>query len=231
MSINTATLQQRRSSRNAWLKSILLVRLLSPPLRNFQTDDVRLLLSLDPPIKRFAQRHTAHNTDAIAARDLGVAIVRQSSGHQVSGNPLVRNDTAQTIMPSNSQESNNNGAPRNSQPGPQHGGGGGYKRPASPDYKRGRDADNGPGHGKRARSPSARDRDRWGDGHGGRKRYASPSWDRDRERDAGPPGAVRRPIMRDAPMAQEDEKPVVLPGVLSWFIGSLPPANKFDGTC
>lgn len=188
----------------------------------------------DPPIKRFAQRHTAHNTDAIAARDLGLAIVRQSSsGHQMSTNALVRNDTAQSIMPSNSQESNNNGAPRNSQPGPQHGGGGGggaaYKRPASPDYKRGRDVD-AAGHGKRARSPSARDRDRWGDGHTGRRRYASPSWDRDRERDVGPPGgAARRPIVRDAPMVQEEEKPVVLPGVLSWFIGSLPPANKFDG--
>jgi len=74
----------------------------------------------------------------------------------------------------------------------------------------------------RAASPPGRDRDRW-EGHGGgRKRYNSPTWDRDRERDVPPP---RRGSVRD----QEEEKTVNVPSVISWFIGTLPGPNAFDG--
>ncbi|KAI0002909.1 hypothetical protein BJV74DRAFT_814041 [Russula compacta] len=172
----------------------------------------------DPPIKRFAQRHTYHSTDAIAARDLGVAIVRQSSGTTSSSsstNSLGRTDTQTSFLTSG-------GTPQPTQaptaPPVQH------KRPPSPDHKR-RDSDShGPAQYKRARaaSPPGRDRDRW-DGHagGGRKRYNSPSWDRDRDRDVPPP--------RRGKDQQEEEKTVNVPSVISWFIGTLPGPSAFDG--
>ena len=169
----------------------------------------------DPPIKRFAQRHTYHSTDAIAARDLGVAIARQSSGTtsaSSSANSLGRTDTQTSLL-------TGGGTPQPSQtpaaPPVQH------KRASSPDHKRRESDPHGPPQYKRARAASpGRDRDRW-DGHGGgRKRYNSPTWDRERERDAPPP---RRP--RD----QEEEKPVTVPSVISWFIGTLPGPSVFDG--
>ena len=171
----------------------------------------------DPPIKRFAQRHTYHSTDAIAARDLGVAIVRQSSGttsSSSSSNSLGRTDTLTSILTSA-------GTPQptpapSSAPPAQH------KRPPSPDHKR-RDSDShGPAPYKRARgaSPPGRDRDRW-EGHGGgRKRYNSPTWDRDRDRDVPQPRRGRD---------QEEEKTVNVPSVISWFIGTLPGPSAFDG--
>ena len=169
----------------------------------------------DPPIKRFAQRHTYHSTDAIAARDLGVAIARQSSGTtsaSSSANSLGRTDTQTSLL-------TGGGTPQPSQtpaaPPVQH------KRASSPDHKRRESDPHGPPQYKRARATSpGRDRERW-DGHGGgRKRYNSPTWDRERERDAPPP---RRP--RD----QEEEKPVTVPSVISWFIGTLPGPSVFDG--
>lgn len=176
---------------------------------------------LDPPIKRFAQRHTYHSTDAIAARDLGVAIVRQTSGTSSSSssiNSLGRTDTQTSFLTSG-------GTPQPTQvataPPVQH-----VKRPPSPDHKR-RDSDShGPAQYKRARatSPPGRDRDRWdGHGSGGRKRYNSPSWDRDRDRDAPPPPR------RAKDLQPEEEKIVSVPSVISWFIGTLPGPSEFDG--
>lgn len=218
---NMAISRPRKSLRSAWLKSIQEVRIVLASPFILSRVELNPLIA-DPPIKRFAQRHTCQNTDAIAARDLGVAIVRQSS-------TLGRSDTLQTIIPSNSQNSNESTGDRNVRPTSSQAtvtGSSGHKRAASPDYKRGRDSDVGPSHGKRARSPSARDRGyRWGEA-GSRRRYASPSWDRDRVRDAGPPGSGRRGGMKEP---AEEEKHVNLPQVLSWFIGTLPPANKFDG--
>ena len=170
----------------------------------------------DPPIKRFAQRHTYHSTDAIAARDLGVAIVRQSSGttsSSGSSNSLGRTDTQTSIMTGAGTPQS---TPAPSAPQAQH------KRPPSPDHKRKDSDSHGPAPYKRARgaSPPGRDRDRW-EGHGGgRKRYNSPTWDRDRDRDVAPPRRGRDP---------EEEKPVNVPSVISWFIGTLPGPSVFDG--
>jgi cleavage stimulation factor subunit 3 len=169
----------------------------------------------DPPIKRFAQRHTYHATDAIAARDLGVAIARQSSGTTTSSsstNSLGRTDTQTSLLTGGGTPQ-----PTPTPAAPLH-----HKRAPSPDHKRRESDPHGPPQYKRARaaSPPGRDRDRW-DGHSGsRKRYNSPTWDRDRERDVQPP---RRP--KD----QEEEKTVNVPSVISWFIGTLPGPSVFDG--
>ncbi|THH17582.1 hypothetical protein EW146_g3251 [Bondarzewia mesenterica] len=163
----------------------------------------------DPPIKRFAQRHTYHSTDAIASRDLGVAMARQAGSPgswNGSSGSLVRTETQQSLLGPSSTQNSSQG---------QHV----PKRAPSPDHKR-RSDDYGVSVHKRPRASSpGRDRDRW-EGHG-RRRYASPSWDRDREKDVPP---VRKPI-KDV----EEEKGVVLPSVLSWFVGTLPPPSSFDG--
>ncbi len=49
-------------------------------------------------------------------------------------------------------------------------------------------------------------------------------WDRERERDAAPP-----PPRRFIKEEKEEDKGVQLPGVLNWFIGTLPAPNTFDG--
>ncbi|KAH9963267.1 hypothetical protein BC827DRAFT_1194505 [Russula dissimulans] len=173
----------------------------------------------DPPIKRFAQRHTYHSTDAIAARDLGVAIVRQSgtTSSGSSSNSLGRTETQTSLLTSGSTPQHTP-APSSAPPAP-------HKRPPSPDHnhKRRDSESHGPPQYKRPRatSPPGRDRDRW-EGHGGgRKRYNSPSWDRDRDRDAPPPARRGRD--------QEEEKTVSVPSVISWFIGTLPGPSAFDG--
>jgi hypothetical protein len=208
-SINTEIWLQLRSWKNACLKRILMVR-------TFASKPTRPDPGSDPPIKRFAQRHTYHSTDAIAARDLGVAIVRQSSGTTSSSswsNSLGRTDTQQSLLTTGSTPQP---TPTPVAPPVQH------KRPPSPDHKR-RDSDShGPGQYKRARaaSPAGRDRDRW-EGHGGgRKRYNSPTWDRERDRDVPP---LRR--ARD----HDEEKTVNVPSVISSFIGTLPGPSAFDG--
>ncbi|KAH9065163.1 hypothetical protein EDB83DRAFT_2382211 [Lactarius deliciosus] len=177
----------------------------------------------DPPIKRFAQRHTYHSTDAIAARDLGVAIVRQNSvtaSYSGSSNSLGRTETQTSFVASGNTPQS---TPAPTAPPAQH------KRAPSPDHKR-RDSDShGPAQYKRARatSPPGRDRDRW-DGHGGgRKRYNSPSWDRDRDRDAPPPPPPQAPQRRAR--ENEEEKTVNIPSVISWFVGTLPGPSAFDG--
>ncbi|KAH9045764.1 hypothetical protein EDB85DRAFT_1908267 [Lactarius pseudohatsudake] len=180
----------------------------------------------DPPIKRFAQRHTYHSTDAIAARDLGVAIVRQNSvtaSYSGSSNSLGRTETQTSLLASGNTPQS---TPAPTAPSVQH------KRAPSPDHKR-RDSDShGPAQYKRARaaSPPGRDRDRW-DGHGGgRKRYNSPSWDRDRDRDAPlppPPPPPQAPQRRAR--ENEEEKTVNIPSVISWFVGTLPGPSEFDG--
>lgn len=76
----------------------------------------------------------------------------------------------------------------------------------------------GPAH-KRARpmSPAPRERERERYDGPPRKRFESPnSWDRER------PVPARR---------GEEEKPVVLPPVVSWFMGQLPAPQFYDGMC
>jgi hypothetical protein len=56
----------------------------------------RITLNLDPPIKRFAQRHIYLGTDAIAQRDLGVALARKESTS--SAGSLTRTETQQSFV-------------------------------------------------------------------------------------------------------------------------------------
>ena len=46
-------------------------------------------------------------------------------------------------------------------------------------------------------------------------------WERERERDVPPPRRFKE--------EREEDKGVQLPSVLSWFIGTLPMPNSFDG--
>jgi cleavage stimulation factor subunit 3 len=123
----------------------------------------------DPPIKRFAQRHSYLNTDAIAARDLGFAMVRQGSG-----NNLARTETQQSLL---TPLSGTVGTPSTN------------KRPSSPDTRKPREADY-PHKRQRPLSPGPRDRDRWDPPP--KRRYGSPGWDRDRDREHGPPRRMDR---------------------------------------
>jgi len=166
----------------------------------------------DPPIKRFAQRHMYLGTDAIAARDLGFAVARQN-GTTGSSTLIGRTDMQLSLLATLNQQTAAVST-INTQS---------HKRPASPDYRK-RDerppVDYGPAYKRpRPMSPAPRDRDRerWE----GPPRRRSPGWDRDRERDGPPP----RRIERD----REEEKIVVLPPVISWFIGQLPASSAFDG--
>ncbi|KAI0640581.1 hypothetical protein C8Q79DRAFT_921396 [Trametes meyenii] len=168
----------------------------------------------DPPIKRFAERHKYLNIDAIAVRDLGFMIGRQPARANGSGT-LGRADTVQNLLASSAKETPS--APSAS------------KRAASPEHRR-REESRADYPAKRQRPTSpVRDRDRdWRDGRDGprdgprrNQRHGSPGWDRERERD-GPP---RRPFKEE----REEDKGVTIPGVLSWFIGTLPTSSSFDG--
>ncbi|KAI0922183.1 hypothetical protein AcW1_004043 [Taiwanofungus camphoratus] len=165
----------------------------------------------DPPIKRFAERHKYLGTDAIAVRDLGFVFGRpgSNSASRSNGSSLGRTDTQLSLI-STQAMSQPQTTPSSS------------KRPSSPDHRRrdeGRSSDYGPPP-KRQRPtspPRERDRDRW-DGMP-RRRHGTPPWERDRERD-GP---------RRFKEEKEEEKAVVLPPVLSWFVGMLPSPAAFDG--
>ncbi|KAG1741373.1 hypothetical protein EDB19DRAFT_1705866, partial [Suillus lakei] len=118
----------------------------------------------DPPIKRFAQRHTYLGTDAIAARDLGFAMAARQPA--ALANDSLFSLTSASHMPV-------------SQPP--------TKRAPSPDYKR-REGSARPDFGppsKRQRPsspPRDRDRERW-EGPP-RKRFGSPAgWERERDRE------------------------------------------------
>ncbi|KAJ6615526.1 hypothetical protein B0H10DRAFT_2040864 [Mycena sp. CBHHK59/15] len=154
----------------------------------------------DAPIKRFAQRHTYLNIDAIADRDLGFAKARK----QAVATPVARTETQLSVLSNSNANTNGNGNGNGSLVLSNT-----NKRPPSPpDRKRENDY-------KRAR-PAERDRDR--------RRYSPPpTWER--ERDVKPP-----PPRRDKePPREKEEKPVMLPSVLSWFMTQLPPPAAFDG--
>ncbi|KAI8984849.1 hypothetical protein BD414DRAFT_489442 [Trametes punicea] len=160
----------------------------------------------DPPIKRFAERHKYLNIDAIAVRDLGFVLGRQPARANGSGT-LGRADTLQSLMASQ---------PKETPPAPST-----SKRAPSPEHRRREESrPEYPSKRQRPASP-VRERDRdWREGRDGpRRRHGSPMWDRDRD---GPP---RRGFKDE----REEDKGVVLPSVLSWFIGQLPTASSFDG--
>ncbi|KAI6155947.1 hypothetical protein BKA82DRAFT_4084195 [Pisolithus tinctorius] len=158
----------------------------------------------DPPIKRFAQRHTYLGTDAIAARDLGFAMAARQPA--AGGNAATsagglerRTESLQSMMPlSHVPQAQTS------------------KRHSTPDLKRREDSvkpDFGP-PSKRQRPltpPRERDRDRSA-GPPHRRRLASPAgWEKERDRELGH-------LKRD----RDEDKPSPLPTVLSWFVGQLP---------
>lgn len=165
----------------------------------------------DPPIKRFAQRHTYLGTDAIAARDLGFAMAGRQpvAGGNVAASVATldrRTESFQSMVPAShvlpTQTS---------------------KRHSTPDLKRREDSvkpDFGP-PSKRQRPltpPRERDRER-SDGPPHRRRFASPAgWEKERDRELGH-------LKRD----RDEDKPSPLPAVLSWFVGQLPNPATFDG--
>ncbi|KAJ3761895.1 Suf-domain-containing protein [Lentinula raphanica] len=87
------------------------------------------------------------------------------------------------------------------------------------------------------RQPSPEHEKRRGE-HGGHKRQRNVSPSRERERDRWdgpsrrrspmPPAEKERPFRRQE-KEREEEKTVVLPQALSWFIGQLPAPSVFDG--
>ena len=187
--------------------------------------------SSDPPIKRFAQRHTYLNVDGIANRDLGVSLARQHA--------LSRTDTIQSLAPTTSGSGSGSGSGANQLTAQSSTL---TKRPSSPDrpLRRSDDTkaeDRAPAH-KRVRESSPpsssmrdrdrdRDRDRWGGSKD--RRYGSPAWDRDRDRERDrSPG--RRARTSGGPAEREEPEKIVIPQVLSWFVGQLPPPPTFDGT-
>ncbi|TDL17626.1 Suf-domain-containing protein [Rickenella mellea] len=181
----------------------------------------------DMTIKRFAQRHTYLNIDAIANRDLGLAMLNNSRNLGIG-----RTETLS--FNSNSQPSSG----MQSSQSQIIGGSGLAKRPPSPERSRRgddqqRSGDYGPPHKKsRPMSPPPpplrdrdrdRDRDRWEPPPPKGRRYGSPMYDRDRERERD-----RSPIRRPEKEREEPEKPPI-PQVLSWFLGTLQPPTSFDG--
>jgi cleavage stimulation factor subunit 3 len=175
---------------------------------------ILIFANADPPLKRFAQRHTYLGTDAIAARDLGVALIRQ---HSTPTNASVKIESSISVTTTATS-----------------------KRPPSPDSSRRRDERDHPSHKRQRVSPAPRDRERDRDRDrdwerdrdrdrdrrdGPRRRYGSPPpWERDRERERD--ASSRRPYEKE----KEEEKPsVALPAIVSWFVGTLPEPSKFDG--
>lgn len=202
---------------------------------------------IDPPIKRFAQRHTYLSIDAIASRDLGFTLARKANAQtngSVAGEPSSERRSAPLGRSETQQSLSSIGATP---------GGVTHKRASSPDYTLGarkRDesrerglpgrggSDYGVGHKRmRPMSPPGRvgerdrerdrDRDRW-DGGAGRRRHSPPpsNWDRDRDRPVPARGGDRdeeKGIQRGSGVV------VTIPPVLSWFLGQLPQPATFDG--
>ncbi|KAH8115634.1 Suf-domain-containing protein [Phellopilus nigrolimitatus] len=207
----------------------------------------------DPPIKRFAQKHSYANIDGIANRDLGVSQARkEKAAREKAAAGLQRQDTIPAINggapPSSASQSQVYGSGTTNFGGP---GGGSFRRPQSVEREprereRRRDETKaGMPPLKRSRdfSPPPRDRERererWGGG-GGNRRYGSPaSWpDRGERVDRGDKGdrgdrernreRERSPPRRNAVEREEPPRPVI-PQVLNWFVGTLPPPETFDG--
>ncbi|KAF5390357.1 hypothetical protein D9757_002906 [Collybiopsis confluens] len=145
----------------------------------------------DPPIKRFAQRHIYLGLDAIASRDIGARVKKETNA---------RGAESLTSISSSNDRSSSSGSLLKRQPSPEH------------EKRRG---DHG-GHKRQRNASPARDRER--------DRWDGPS----RRRSPGPPEKDRSFNNRRIEKEREDEKPVVLPQALSWFIGQLPPPSTFD---
>ncbi|KAM6489260.1 Suppressor of forked protein (Suf) domain containing protein [Amanita muscaria] len=190
----------------------------------------------DPPMKRFAQRHTYLGVDAIASHDLGFAFAKKPgrpsagsvsavSGSQSSvsvsaaGAPLGRTETQQSLLGSGYMSSSGIGG-SGTGPGGGLGAGVGHKRPSSPDgYSRKREDSRGQtggpsvdhGHKRmREMSPMRPERGRMGDRDRDRDRDRGDR-ERDRERDGrwgegGPPRRRHSPGWEREKREKEREK-------------------------
>ncbi|KAF5366256.1 hypothetical protein D9758_005681 [Tetrapyrgos nigripes] len=184
----------------------------------------------DPPIKRFAQRYTYLNIDAIASRDIGASMAKKE---EFDRRERDRGVSASASMP------NLNGSGSGSGPGP-----GSLKR----------QADDGPSSGSGSGPGSGRNRRDGDHGHGNkRQRGLSPPARREKSRDTkegrdweggggggggGGRGGRRarfspppdsKPPRGKHQEPKEEEKPPTVPSTLSWFIGQLPAPSTFDG--
>lgn len=205
MNINLAISKLHRSLRSVSLRFTRRVRSVLMPLL-IRTELMDLFT--DPPIKRFAQRHTYLGTDAIAARDLGFAMAgRQPAGASSSTSFLEKHTDSLLSITSAAH------MPPTQPPA---------KRQPSPELKR-REESVKPEFAPPAKRPRPmspprdRERDRFADGP--RRRFGSPAaWEKDRDRE--PQHPVRR---------EPDDKSTTFPAVLSWFVGQLPNPASFDG--
>lgn len=183
----------------------------------------KLTARIDYPIKRFAQRHVFGATDAIAARDLGFAIVRQQTQTRTSGQSrncsgsqsqtrshsvtreIVRPHTGQLPIRATPLESDSS-----------------YQRRErdEPGYRRGRGA-----------SPARRELRA---GHDATRASASPGTN-------GHPGVGQgrtehgsdirsnRSSRQSAPAVQHTRSQVQVPVSIKEFTGTLPTASSFNG--
>ncbi|KAM5540704.1 hypothetical protein V8D89_005735 [Ganoderma adspersum] len=175
----------------------------------------------DPPIKRFAERHKYSHVDSIATRDLGFVLTKSGNLRPNGSSGLLgRSDTLQSIVSDTAAKS---ATPTQ--------GSSSSKRASSPDHRRRDESRDYPSKRVRASSPGSgrgrdRERERWdGPPH---RRHGSPVRDREWDRDGPPPPppASSRARFKEE---KEEDKSVQLPNVLSWFIGTLPAPNSFDG--
>ncbi|KDQ20470.1 hypothetical protein BOTBODRAFT_100538 [Botryobasidium botryosum FD-172 SS1] len=181
--------------------------------------------SNDPPIKRFAARFSYLNVDAIASRDLGFA-------YRSNGTPGAQNQNQnqnQSQSQSQSQNQNQNQSQHQHQPPTAPASNANYtppvnvnpKRAASPEPSRRRRDPSPPPHKRfKPSSPPPREREReresrW-DGPPAGRRVLSPRRDH--------PTPPRRENIRD-----EDKSVGGVPGMIAWFIGTLPAPSAFDG--
>ena len=149
-------------------------------------------------------------------RDVGYGPPRLGSSTRNGGSgPFSRQDTLQSLT----SESAKSAAPATSSQSQSTS----SKRAPSPEHRRTREESRDyPSKRARPSSPPPRrlrDSERWAEGGSGR-RHNSPMWERERERSSGKFKEER-----------EEDKSVQLPSVLSWFIGTLPAPNTFDGAC
>lgn len=211
---------------------------------------------VDPPIKRFAQRHMYLGTDAIADRDLGFAMARRGTTPSSNGTgaSLGRLENSQSLLnisaaPATANTSTGNGTSSTRQSGSSSTQ---NKRPASPDYAKRDDgrATNDFGGGYKRQRPLSpvgrggdreRDRERdtsdrrWDGEQRGRGRGFSPApqsnWDREgRSSMSGPPGGRGRDGPRGGDRDDDKNRQPIIPHMLSYFIGELPQHQAFDGS-
>ena len=198
MNINTAICRLPTNWRKEWRRFILTVRSFVVFIKRHANSDN----SLDPPLKRFAQRQMYLGIDAIADRDLGFALARRAHREGSS--------TQQVLQPSASIT---------------------MKRAASPDHSRKARAEE-PLHKKaRQKSPMQppppREKERDRDWSRDRERDRPPPPPRRGRFSPPPPVGRGRDMERGRPGPSIDQRPP--PAVLVNFLGRLPSSRQFDG--